>query len=65
MLGRILLGILGVELIFYGIFAMRTLGLVLTLVRLVPLANGLMGSCTLYTVFKTQYRRRKILLLDW
>ncbi len=43
---------LGVVLISYGIFSMGTLGIVLGVVGLVPLATGLMGSCPLYTVFK-------------
>lgn len=51
-LDRTLRGILGVALISYGVFAMGTLGVVLAVVGLVPLATGLMGSCPLYTVFK-------------
>ncbi len=44
--------ILGVALISCGIFSMGTLGVVLAVVGLVPLATGLMGSCPLYTVCK-------------
>jgi hypothetical protein len=51
-LDRTLRGILGVALISYGIFTMGTLGVVLAVVGLVPLATGLMGSCPLYNVFK-------------
>jgi len=51
-LDRTLRGILGVALISYGVFAMGTLGMVLAVVGLVPLATGLMGSCPLYRVFK-------------
>jgi len=51
-LDRTVRGILGVALISYGIFSMGTLGVVLAVVGLVPLATGLMGGCPLYTVFK-------------
>jgi len=51
-LDRTLRVILGVVLISYGLFTMGTLGIVLAVVGLVPLATGLMGSCPLYTVCK-------------
>ena len=51
-LDRTLRVILGAALISYGIFSMGTLGVVLAVVGLVPLATGLIGNCPLYTVCK-------------
>jgi hypothetical protein len=51
-LDRTLRVALGVVLITYGLVTMGTLGIVLAIVGLVPLATGLMGSCPLYTVCK-------------
>ena len=54
---------------FYGIIAKawknEDIGGVLTVFGLVPLATGLMGSCSLYTVFKLNTVEGKDLLLDW
>jgi hypothetical protein len=49
-LDRTLRVILGVVLISYGVFTMGTLGILLAVVGIVPLATDLMGSCPLYTV---------------
>lgn len=51
-LDRTLRVIFGVALISYGVFTMGTLGVVLAVVGLVPLATGLIGNCPLYTVCK-------------
>jgi len=42
----------GTALIIYGVFTMGTMGIVLAVFGLVPLATGLIGNCPLYTVCK-------------
>jgi hypothetical protein len=40
----------GIALIAYGVYSMGTLGIILAVVGLVPLATGLLGNCPLYSV---------------
>lgn len=58
--GRTLRGLVGVALIVIGLFMKSTVGYVIAVVGVVPLAAGMFDFCIIATFLKTPFRGRDI-----